>query len=492
LPLSVLRLLEGMAAITGLHHLLLQKAVPAVHAPAVPEAAIINIFLINQQYLYLSMYLEELQLKNFRNYSDINLKFDRTAALFFGDNAQGKTNLLESIRYLSSGKSHRAANQDDLIGWGCEFALIRAHVNGHLIELELRPQNVLKIKVDKTHCRKKSDFTTILPSVIFTPEDLKIIKDGPSNRRDLLDNILESIYPAYNSLKSQYQKILNQRNSLIKSIAGIEFRRGFEDRRIGESNNAGESSRRNTGRGNDEGEMDSSSREEINNPTLSSWDENLAKYGSEIIKKRHSLVNRIGPDFSRLMREFFPAIDAGIFYIYSWNTKSAELMSSESDTPDAFADLSLPYIKMMQAVPPVEEIRQCFLRMLKQNLKKELNYKTTITGPHRDDFLILLNGKDIRSFGSQGQQRISAISLRLCEIEVIRESLKKDPVLLLDDILSELDFTREKIVLNLIKDKYQTFITTSNINYVSHIKEIEKDKIQELVVKDNSVCEVKK
>ena len=130
--------------------------------------------------------------------------------------------------------------------------------------------------------------------------------------------------------------------------------------------------------------------------------------------------------------------------------------------------------------------------MLKQNLKKELSYKTTITGPHRDDFIILLNGKDIRSFGSQGQQRISAISLRLCEIEVIREILKKDPVLLLDDILSELDFTREKIVLNLIKDKYQTFITTSNINYVSHIKEIEKDKIQELIVKDNSVCEVKK
>lgn len=408
------------------------------------------------------MYLEELQLKNFRNYSDVNLKFDRTAALFFGDNAQGKTNLLESIRYISSGKSHRVTNQDDLIGWGCEFALIRAQVNGHLIELELRPGNILKIKVDKAYCRKKTDFISILPSVIFTPEDLKIIKDGPSNRRDLLDNILESIYPDYNSLKVQYQKILNQRNSLIKSISGTEFSRG------------------------------SISKEEINNPTLSAWDENLAKYGSEIMKKRHGLVSRIGPDFSRLMMEFFPEIEAGIFYIYSWNRKSAELVYSETDMPDAFPDLSLCCGKSPQAVPSVEEIKQCFLSMLKQNLKKELSYRTTITGPHRDDFVILLNGKDIRSFGSQGQQRISAISLRLCEIEVIRESLKKDPVLLLDDILSELDFTREKIVLNLIKDKYQTFITTSNINYVSHIKEIEKDKIQELIVKDNNVCEVKK
>jgi DNA replication and repair protein RecF len=438
------------------------------------------------------MYLEELQLKNFRNYSDINLKFDSTAALFFGDNAQGKTNLLESIRYLSSGKSHRVTDQDDLIGWGCEFALIRAKVNGHLIELELRPGNVLKIKVDKAHCRKKSDFTSILPSVIFTPDDLKIIKDGPSNRRDLLDSILESIYPAYNSLKSQYQKILNQRNSLIKSIAGNEFRRGFEEKRIGEVNNNDEGDKSNAGCGNVEGGRGSASREEVNNPTLSAWDENLAKYGSEIINKRHSLVNRMGPDFSRLMGGFFPAIEAGIFYIYSWNRKSAELVFSESDTPDAFVDLSLPFGKILQAVPPVEEIKQCFLRMLKQNLKKELSYKTTITGPHRDDFLILLNGKDIRSFGSQGQQRISAISLRLCEIELIRESLKKDPVLLLDDILSELDFTREKIVLNLIKDKYQTFITTSNINYVSHIKDIEKDKIQELIVKDNNICEVKK
>src|SRR5665647_3822093 len=187
------------------------------------------------------MYLEELQLKNFRNYSDINLKFDRTAALFFGDNAQGKTNLLESIRYISSGKSHRVTNQDDMIGWGCEFALIRAQVNGHLIELELRPGNILKIKVDKAYCRKKTDFISILPSVIFTPEDLKIIKDGPSNRRDLLDNILESIYPDYNSLKVQYQKILNQRNSLIKIIAGAEFNRNFKLRRSDESgrDNAG-------------------------------------------------------------------------------------------------------------------------------------------------------------------------------------------------------------------------------------------------------------
>lgn len=441
------------------------------------------------------MYLKELQLKNFRNYIDINLKFDRTAALFFGDNAQGKTNLIESIRYVSSGKSHRVTNQDDLIGWGCEFSLIRAQVNGHLIELELRPGNNLKIKVDKVYCRKKSDFTSILPSVIFTPEDLKIIKDGPSNRRDLLDNILENIYPDYNGLRTQYQKILNQRNSLIKSIAGAEFNRSFKDCRnsevriIDEDGKSSTGSRLDESLGASEGSRSSFGREAINNPTLSAWDENLAKYGSEIIKKRHDLVSRIGPDFSRLMMEFFPEIEAAIFYIYSWNRKSAELVSSESEMHEALPDLGLPCGKLPQTVPPIEDIKNCFLNMLKQNLKKELSYKTTITGPHRDDFIILLNGKDIRSFGSQGQQRISAISLRLCEIEIIKESLKKDPVLLLDDILSELDFTREKIVLNLIKDKYQTFITTSNINYVSHIKEIEKDKIQELIVRDNNVFE---
>ena len=464
------------------------------------------------------MYLKELQLKNFRNYSDLNLKFDRTAALFFGDNAQGKTNLLESIRYISSGKSHRVTNQDDMIGWGFEFALIRAQVNAHLIELELRPGNILKIKVDKAYCRKKSDFTSILPSVIFTPEDLKIIKNGPSNRRDFLDDILESIYPGYAALKAQYQKILNQRNSLIKSIAGFESIRGF---------------------GSEQGSI---------NPTLYAWDENLVKYGSEIIKKRCDLVNRISLDFSKLMMKFFPEIEVRIFYIFSWNRKSSELVSLESanNKPEAsqlpklgnknsskpdeikisaaeefkadesegqkqpeheheheqaqayarayevFQDAGTAYGEFPQAGTSIDGIRQCFLSMLKQNLKKELSYRTTIIGPHRDDFIILLNGKDIRSFGSQGQQRIAAISLKLCEIEVIKESLKKDPVLLLDDILSELDSKREKIVLNLIKDKYQTFITTSNINYVSHIKEIEKDLIQELIVKDNNVFEVKK
>lgn len=421
------------------------------------------------------MYLEELQLKNFRNYGDLNLKFERAAALFFGDNAQGKTNLLESIRYISAGKSHRTANQDDLICWGREFALIRAQTNGHLIELEIRPGNILKIKVDKAYCRKRSDFTSILPSVIFTPEDLKIIKDGPSNRRDFLDNILEIIYPDYNSLRAQYQKILNQRNSLIKSIAAHESRAP-------------------------------GSRQEIINPTLYAWDENLAKYGSEIIKKRHGLVSRIGPEFSKLMGEFFPGIETGIFYIYSWNRKSAEIASFESsndrltenenifsaDEVDAIPKAGIPYGQSTLQDTSTEHIKECFLAMLKQNLKKELSYKTTITGPHRDDFIILLNGKDIRSFGSQGQQRIAAVTLKLCEIEVIKENLKKDPVLLLDDILSELDSQREKTVLSLIKDKYQTFITTSNINYVSHIKEIEKDKIQELIVKDNNVFEVEK
>jgi DNA replication and repair protein RecF len=150
------------------------------------------------------MHLKNLELNNFRNYKNVNLNFDRNTILITGDNGQGKTNLLESIYYISTGKSHRTNDQDEMINWDSDYAILIASVNDdssdlaegpvHLIEVELRRENNIKIRIDEAYTKRKSDFTSILPSVIFSPGDLKIIKSGPANRRDFLDDVLERIY----------------------------------------------------------------------------------------------------------------------------------------------------------------------------------------------------------------------------------------------------------------------------------------------------------
>ena len=265
----------------------------------------------------------------------------------------------------------------------------------------------MKIRVDRVHYRKKSDFVSILPSVIFSPDDLMIIKGSPSNRRDFLDSVIEKINKDYQGLCIKYQKILNQRNSLLKSIAGTD--------------------------------------RAVSNATLESWDENLIRYGSEIIIRRNQLISGIQSSFSDLMNRFFPGIETDIFYVFSWERKNGN--------PDSISD---------NFSPELNSIEERFRASLKDNLANDLNYKTTITGPHRDDFIAVFDGKDIRSFGSQGQQRIAAICLRLCELEVLRTRLKKNPVLLLDDVLSELDRERERMLLKVINKKFQTFITTAS------------------------------
>lgn len=372
------------------------------------------------------MYLNNLELINFRNYKSIKLNFKNSTILIEGDNGQGKTNLLESIHYISSGKSHRTSDQDELINWDSDYAILRASLSSkQLIEIELRKKNNIKIRIDGVYYRRKSDFASIIPSVIFSPDDLRLIKAGPSNRRDFLDDILEKLQNKYAAQRLHYQKILNQRNSLLKSMISPEQANG--------------------------------------NSTMEAWDENLVHYGSEIIEKRCNLLASVREKFIKYMNYFFPGIQADIFYIFSWDR------SIQGDRP----------INLQSGT-----IKDIFNTKLKQGFKKDLLLKTTLVGPHRDDLLITINGKDIRSFGSQGQQRIAAICFKFGELEVLREMLNKDPILLLDDVLSELDPERKKLLVDIIGDSSQTFITTSNLVSLSDIGEKFIDK---LLVKDDRI-----
>ena len=377
------------------------------------------------------MYLKNLELKNYRNYEHVKLEFDKSSILLVGNNGNGKTNLLESIHYLSTGRSHRTHIQDELIKWGSDFSLIRAGLGSeekdkaYTIEIEIRKNNNIKIRINDVYQKKKSDFISILPSVIFSPDDLKIIKAGPGERRNFLDSILEKIYTDFYSLRLQYQKILLQRNSLLKSIKGKPLNSHLD--------------------------------------TIEAWNENLIKYGIQIIEKRLGLLSIIRDKFSEYAGDFFKGTDASIEYLFSWDR--AEGADRNNDPETRYSGSG----NERSPVPELESIKEIFLKKLNDNFKRDLAFKSTTMGPHRDDLIMSFNGKDIRSFGSQGQQRIASISLKLCELYILKERLDTDPVLLLDDVLSELDIERRKKLVKVINESFQTFVTATNISYLDKL-----------------------
>jgi len=392
------------------------------------------------------VYLKKLELKNYRNYSQANLDFDKNTILILGNNGNGKTNLLESVYYLSTGRSHKTYIQDEIIKWGSNYSTIKALIGSgrgdkedRFIEIELRKgsSSNTKIRVDKTRRKKKSDFISLLPSVIFSPDDLNIIKSGPSGRRDFLDSVLEKIDGKYCRERTQYQKILMQRNSLIKSMGGS-------------------------------GRIDME-----NNPTLEAWDDNIVKYGIDIIKKRCGLLGELKGEFENYMSSFFKKASVDIFYIFSWDRK---------DSPDSFKSPLLS--EMAGGNFTGGDLKEIFYGKLKDSQKKDIRYKTTTVGPHRDDFVILLDDKNARYFGSQGQQRVAAICLKLCELGILRRKLKRNPVLLLDDVFSELDIERKKLLVKAIGNDFQTFVTSTNISYLDRL---DLDFGSKLLVKDNKI-----
>ncbi|MCL4377351.1 MAG: hypothetical protein M1409_03045, partial [Actinobacteria bacterium] len=257
-------------------------------------------------------------------------------------------------------------------------------------------------------------------------------------------------YGNFKSLRLQYQKVLNQRNGLIKSMTNEKNLKV--------------------------------------NLTLEVWDESLVKYGTDIMERRLMLLDEISRKFADYMNYFFHDIKAEIFYQFSWNRKTAageEYKKTLNASNNYFSESDRQNPDNNTGKNETgKNIKEMFNLKLKENLKRDINFKTTIIGPHRDDLVILINGKDLRAFGSQGQQRIASICLKFSELSLLEEKLKKIPVLLLDDVLSELDLKRKKLLVDLINDKSQTFITTSNIDYLNDVDDRLIDKFR---VKDNTI-----
>ena len=348
------------------------------------------------------MIIKSIELTNFRNYDSLSLEFDKGTNILYGDNAQGKTNVLEAIYLSSITKSHKGSKDQDIIKFGENEAHLRTYLekdgDTYKVDMHLRRSGSKVIAVNGQKLKKAAGLLGLLNVVFFSPEDLSIIKNGPSERRRFIDMELCQLDSFYLYNLNNYNKIVNQRNKLLKDIY---TNYSLKD-------------------------------------TLDIWDSQLISYGSKIIERRVAFINQLNE------------------IIYDIHKK----LSGDKE------EILIKY------EPNV--LIEDFEKKLKQNQEKDIKIKMTTVGPHRDDICIDVNGIDIRKFGSQGQQRTAALSLKLSEIELVKKITKDTPVLLLDDVLSELDSNRHKYLLDSIGN-IQTIITCTGLDdFVNDRFEINK------------------
>ena len=348
------------------------------------------------------MIIKSIELSNFRNYESLNIQFDSGTNILYGDNAQGKTNILEAAYLSGTTKSHKSSKDKEMIRFNCEESHIRTIVEKndkeYQIDMHLRSRGSKGVAVNKIPIKKASELFGILNIVFFSPEDLNIIKEGPAERRRFLDSELCQLDKLYLSDLAKYNKILNQRNKLLKDIS---FRPDLME-------------------------------------TLSVWDIQLVETGKRIIQRRKIFIEEL----NEIIGQIHSNISGG---------KEHLILKYEPNIDDIFFGDELINAK-----------------------QKDLKLCQTTVGPHRDDMLFSVDGIDIRKFGSQGQQRTSALSLKLSEIEIVKKSIHSTPVLLLDDVLSELDNSRQNYLLNSISD-IQTIITCTGLEeFVKNRFEINK------------------
>lgn len=352
------------------------------------------------------MNIERLQLTHYRNYESLTLDFSPKINVFIGENAQGKTNVMESIYVLAMAKSHRTSNDKELIRWDSDYGKIEGVVQkryGSLpIELTVSKKGK-KGKINHLEQTKLSNYIGQMNVVMFAPEDLNVVKGSPQIRRRFIDMEIGQISPVYLHDLLTFQKILKQRNHLLK-------------------NNQGRSS--------------------LNDVMFDVYTEQYIQAAVQIIRKRFQ--------FMELLQEWAEPIHAGI-------SRGLETLV-----------IKYRPVTGMDASWTAEEMARYLEKKLAEVKQRELERGVTLIGPHRDDLQFLVNGYDVQTYGSQGQQRTTALSLKLAEIELIKQETKEAPILLLDDVLSELDDYRQSHLLNTIQGEVQTFVTTTSVDGIHH------------------------
>ena len=336
------------------------------------------------------MKINQLELSEFRNYETLSVQFDEAVNILYGDNAQGKTNVLEAIYLCGTTKSHKGSKDKEMIRLSSEESHIRMQIEKagipHRIDMHLRKNKAKGVAIDGVPIKRSSDLMGLLHIVFFSPEDLSMIKNGPGERRRFIDLELCQLDQTYLYHLGNYNRAVNQRNNLLKQIG---FQRDLRD-------------------------------------TVEVWDLQLMEHGSVVIDTRKRFVEEL----NELLPEIHFKLSGGkekLYVRYEPNVGKEE-----------------------------------FGQKLAMNLDRDLVLKATGNGPHRDDISFFVGDKNLRLFGSQGQQHTAALSLKLAEIELVRKKIKESPVLLLDDVLSELDRNRQTYLLQSITD-LQTIITCTGL-----------------------------
>lgn len=357
------------------------------------------------------MKIKQLKLKNYRNYDLLELDFDPSTNILYGDNAQGKTNILESIYMCGTTKSHRGTKDRDMIRFGQEEAHIEAVIDKKgvpfEIDIHLKNNSPKGVAINKMPIRRAIELFGIVNIVFFSPEDLNIIKNGPSERRKFIDLELSQLDKVYLSDLTNYNRIVNQRNRLLKDV--------YDRKDLME--------------------------------TLDIWDLQLVNYGKKIIDRRNKFIVELNEIVGKVHKQ----LTGGKEHLQIYYEPSVSSMDFETN--------------------------------LIKNREKDIKMKSTSVGPHRDDICFMADGLDIRKFGSQGQQRTAALSLKLSEIEIVKKVINDTPILLLDDVLSELDKHRQNYLLDSISD-IQTLITCTGLDdfvnnrfHINKIMHVENGKV---------------
>lgn len=350
------------------------------------------------------MHLESIDITNFRNYEHAELSFSPAINVLIGENAQGKTNLIESIYFLAMSRSHRTSRDRELIRWDSDFAKVKGSLKkkSNTLPLEITlSKRGKQAKLNHLEQKKLSDYIGQLNIILFAPEDLSLVKGSPSVRRKFIDMELGQMNKLYLYHLSQYQQILKQRNQFLKQA---RYEKKYD------------------------------------NIYLEVLTEQLAAEAAEVLFSRFKFVNQLSRWASVVQKDI-------------------------SDTKE---ELTIRYrtSASVDEEMSVEEIFKALKEDYQANITQEIDQGTTTVGPHRDDLIFYVNDRNVQTYGSQGQQRTTALSLKLAEIELMYETTGEYPVLLLDDVLSELDDSRQTHLLKTIQNKVQTFITTTSLDGV--------------------------
>lgn len=359
------------------------------------------------------MFIKRLQMLNYRNYNVLDINLGPHVNVFMGDNAQGKTNILEGIYYCAFARSHRTSKDRELINWNSDNALLSVMVGRERldkrIDISILKDGKKAIQINKIKIKKIGELFGNFNVVMFSPEDLKIIKDSPGVRRKFIDMELCQLNPKYYYNLVQYNKVLNERNSILRN-------------------------------------------RNINKDILDVYDMQLVEFGYNIIIDR-------------------------LEYIQKLNKYSAKIHSEITSGKEKIE------FKYTSTIKDLENIKENFYSLLEKNRVRDCERGITSVGPHRDDFTVLINDIDTKSYGSQGQQRTAVLTIKFSSLKIIKELTGEHPVLLLDDVLSELDFSRKRYILSTIGD-IQTIITCTGIE---DLYEYLDDKSKVFKVKDGEI-----